>query len=209
MIEYPDVPPIPPGWKIPPHFEYSPLFAIYKRMRNEEGHSTAEIAALEVGIEAFFFLTGFQPPPGSDYIVARETTDPKNQVFFWMNRTQPLLDYLDAYLSEVRSNGTSEQIKLLRDILDKPEDQKASPSCSIDNDDDQHDDVNKVDSFPEPSEAITILDRIAQRCGSTSVEYVALQITIRALRHLIENGEAPEFMRYVDQMSKWEPSPVE
>jgi hypothetical protein len=71
MIEYPDVPPIPPGWKIPPHFEYSPLFAIYKRMRNEEGHSTAEIAALEVGIEAFFFLTGFQPPPGSDYIVAR------------------------------------------------------------------------------------------------------------------------------------------
>jgi hypothetical protein len=209
MMEYPEVPPIPEGWKLPPYFSTTPLFVIYKKMRVQEYHASAEIAALEVGIEAFFFLTGFQPPPGSDYLVADKTTSLKNQYFFWMNRTQPLLDYLDAYFAEVRREGTPEQIKFLRDILDRPTDEDESQSRSVNDDEDDHDDVNKVYSFPEPSEAITILDRIAQGYASTSVEYVALQITIRAIRHLIENGEAPEFMRYVDQMSKWEPDPVE
>jgi hypothetical protein len=206
MIEYPEVPPIPAGWKMPPHFNTTPLHAIYKKAREQEGRASTDIAALQVGIDAIFFLTSFEPPPGSDYGVAKNTTHPKNQIFFWINRTKPLLDYLDAYLAEVRREGTPELLEFLRDILESPAQEEACPSCSVDDDD--SDDVDKVDSFPEPSEAITILDRIAQGYAATSVEYLGLQITIRALRYLIESGEAPEFIRYVDQMSKWDPDPV-
>lgn len=211
MTEYPDVPPIPPGWKIPPDFSTTPLFVIYEKALACEARTSTEIASFKLGANAFFFLTGFQPPPGSNYMEALDTTPPKIQVFFWRNRTQPLLDYLDAYLTEVRREGTLEQIRFLRDILDRPARENDIPQCSVD--DDADDDDSPLDakgvSFPEPSEAIIILDRIAQGYASTSVEYVALQITIRALRYLIESGEAPEFMRYVDQMSKWEPPPEE
>jgi hypothetical protein len=211
MMEYPEVPPIPAGWKMPPYFSTTPLWPIYEKARACEGRTPTELGAIKLGGEAFFFLTGFQPPPGSDYLVAEETTPPKIRIFFWINRTKSLLDYLDAYLTEVRREGTPEQIKFLRDILDKPTHEDDAPQCSINGDADDDDSPNaaQVVSFPEPSEAITILERIAQSHASTSVEYVALQITIRALRYLIESGEAPEFMRYVDQMSKWEPPPSE
>jgi hypothetical protein len=210
-MEYPEVPPIPVGWKMPPYFSTTPLWPIYEKARACEGRTPTELGAIKLGGEAFFFLTGFQPPPGSDYVAARETTSAKNQFFFWMNRTKPLLDYLDAYLAEVRRDGSPEQVKFLHDILDEPTHEDDAPQCSIngDADDDDSADVAKFVTFPEPSEAITILERIAQSHASTSVEYVALQITIGAIRHLIESGEAPEFMRYVDQMSKWEPPSVE
>jgi hypothetical protein len=210
MSEFPQIPPIPVGWKMPPPFSIIPLFSIYKKTREHEGRKSAEIAAIKLSSEALFFLIGFQPPPGSDYIAARETTPPQIQVFTWINRTKPLLDYLDAYLAEVRRDGTPEQIEFMRDILDRPahEDEAPRPSVNDDAGDDDSSVEAEVVQFPEPSEAITILDRIAQGYTSTSVEYVALQMTIRALRFLIESGEAPEFMRYVDQMSKWEP-PVE
>jgi hypothetical protein len=84
-----------------------------------------------------------------------------------------------------------------------------SPEVGTEDSDEHDDDEYQDETFPEPAEAITILDRIAQGYASTSVEYVALQITIRALQYLIENGEAPEFMRYVDQTSKWNPPTVE
>lgn len=209
MIEYPQVPPIPPGWKRPPHFSTTPLDVIYKNALQCEGRASTEIAAIKLAQWAVLFLTWFEPPPGSDYIVAKETTHPKNQIFFWINRTKPLLDYLDVYLAEVRRGGTLEQIKFLRELLDEPTHEGDAPQCSIngDADDDDSADVAKVETFPEPSEAISILERIAQSHASTSVEYLALQITFRALRYLIESGEAPEFMRYVDQMSKWVPAP--
>lgn len=206
MSEFPEIPPIPAGFKWPPFFSLRAFLTVYENSVKRADCTKTEIAAHNLGLYALCFLTGSQPAPGSDYIVAEETTPPHIKVFTWMNRTQPLLDYLDAYLAEVRREGTPEQIEFLRDILDRPAHEDESQSCPINDDED---DSDEVDSFPEPSQAITIIERIAQSHASTSIEYVALQITIRAIQHLIESGEAPEFMRYVDQMSKWEPPSVE
>jgi hypothetical protein len=82
-----------------------------------------------------------------------------------------------------------------------------APQISTKDTDEPSEDEQEDETFPEPAEAITILERIAQGHPSTSAEYVCMQITIRALRYLIENGEAPEFMRYAIQMSKWVPPP--
>ncbi len=206
MKEYPAVPPIPAGWQQPLYFDTTPIFDILNR--ESKGCTLTEIAALELCVEAFFFLTAFQPPPGSDYVEERATTPIQIKTFFWLNRTKPLLDYLDEYLTEVRRDGTPEQIRFLGERLDEPKHEDDIPKLLV-NDDDDSDDVPKVETFPEPSEAITVIERIAQSHASTSVQYVAMQITIRALRYLIESGEAPEFMRYVDQMSKWVPAPDE
>ncbi len=208
MTKYPEVPPIPDGWKMPPYFSTTLLFNLNQKELARKVHQSTEILALNLGVEALSFWTAFQPPPGSDYVAELESTPGKMQVFYWLNRTRQLLDYLDAYLTEVRREGTPEQIKFLGELLDSPKHEDDIPKLLVndDADDDDSADVAKVETFPEPAEAITILERIAQSHASTSVDYVALQITIRALRYLIESGEAPEFMRYVDQMSKWKPS---
>jgi hypothetical protein len=208
MKEYPQVPPIPPGWKMPPYFSTTPLFAIYEKALECEGCTSTEIAAIKLAEWAVLFLADFQPLPGSDYVAELDSTSAKNRIFFWLNRTKPLLDYLDAYLTEVRREGTPEQIKFLHELLDRPTHEDDLPKLSVNDDaDDGSDYVAKVVSFPEPSEAITILERIAKTHASTSAEYVALQIAIRALRYVIESGEAPEFMQYADQMLKWVPAP--
>jgi len=204
-----EIPPIPPGFKIPPNFNDTPIFdALYKQMEREVRRSK-EIGGLALGREALFFLTAFQPLPGSDYVAERHDTPIKTQVFRWLNRTQHLLEHLAPYFSEVRRDGTPEQLQILHDILKKPlyDEDEPHAAGTVDDGDDDYVDIAKVDSYPEPAEAITILERIAQGHPTTSVEYLALQITIRALQYLIESGEGPEFMRYVDQMSKWVPAP--
>ena len=209
MSEIPQIPPIPPGFKSPPNFNSRPLSRVLCQQIRQQVNKSEATAALELSDWTVSFLTAFQPPPGSDYIAALDAP-PRIQVFTWINRTKQLRDYLDAYLTEVRRDGTPEQIKFLGELLDRPKHEDDAPKRSVSDDaDDDSADVAEVVSFPEPSEAITILDRIAQGYASTSVEYVALQITVRAIRHLIESGEAPEFMRYVDQMSKWDPPSVE
>jgi hypothetical protein len=209
MMEYPEVPPIPEGWKMPPSFSIAPLWSIYEKAVASKGRAPTEIAAIDLADWSVQFLVDHLPPPGSDYLLADKTTHPRYKVYFWMNRTQPLLDYLDAYLAEVRREGTPEQLKFLGDILDPPTNIGEMRLCPTDDDDDYAENIAKVESYPEPAEAIPILERIAQSHATTSIEYVALQIAIRALRYVIESGEAPEFMRYVDQMSKWDPPSVE
>jgi hypothetical protein len=208
MMEYPEVPPIPEGWKMPPDFELTPLHVIYEKAVVSKDRAPTEIAAIDLADFAIQFLVYRLPPPGSDYIVTHETTHPRYKVYFWISRRKALLDYLDAYLTEIRRDGTPEQLKLLSDILDPPPivgEMRLSPT---DDSDDYAEAVAKVQSYPEPAEAIPILEQIAQGHATTSIEYVALQIAIRALRYVIESGEAPEFMRYVDQMSRWDPNPV-
>ncbi len=205
---------VPPDYKCPPNFNHIPLHDILYLHPAHENNG----GAVHLGIEALDFLILSQPPPGSDY-VAREETPIYIRTFTWMSRREAFLDYLNPYVTEVRNHGAPEQQEFIREVLDmklheyikaKSLVSEEAPQVSTEEEDaDESDDEQEVAVYPEPVEAISILERIAQAHASTSVEYVALQFPIRALRYLIESGEAPEFMRYVDQMSKWDPPSVE
>ncbi len=205
---------VPADYKSPPNFNHLPFFDCIYARRSQESNTSQEYGAIDLGIDAIHFLISAQPPPGSDYVAALEGTPVQTRVFHWMNRREAFVDYLHPYQTEVRNHGAPEQQELIRDVLDMTLSEyikskslviEEAPELSTeDTDEPSEDEVepSEVETFPEPAEAITILERIAQSHASTSVEYVALQITIRALRYLIESSEAPEFMRYVDQMSK-------
>lgn len=219
ILDIPENLQFPPDYKSPPNFNHLPFFDCIYARRSQESNTSQEYGALNLGIEAIHFLIQSLPPAGSDYVAALEGTPVQTRVFHWKCRQEAFVDYLHPYQTEVRNHGAPEQQEFIRDVLDMTlyeyiksksligED--APQISSEDTDEPSDDDEYQDETFPEPAEAITILERIAQSHASTSVEYVALQITIRALRYLIESGEAPEFMRYVDQMSKWKPSSVE
>ncbi len=202
---------VPADYKSPPNFNHVPLFDRIYLGKAGESNTDSELLAFRTGIDALIFLTSSQPGPGSDYAALRET--PVHiRLFTWMNRCEAFLDYLNPYLTEVRNHGAPEQQEFIREVLDmklheyiKSKSLVSEEAQTSTNDTDETgDDEQEDETFPEPAEAITIIEGIVNTCSPTSAEYVALQITIRALRYLIESGEAPEFMRYVDQMSKWE-----
>jgi hypothetical protein len=204
---------VPPDFKCPPNFNFLPLTHLLHLGKLSDNLADPERLAIFLADDALTFLTSPQPPPGSDY-AALDETPIYIRTFTWMHRTEAFLHYLEPYVTEVRNRGAPEQQQFIRELLDmKLYDYMKSksligedaPQISTEDTDEHDDDEYQDETFPEPSEAITILDRIAQSHASTSVEYVGLQITIRALRYLIESGEAPEFMRYVDQTSKWVP----
>ncbi len=201
---------VPPDFKPPPNFNLHPLWYLLHLGKLSDNLADSERLAIFLADDAMRFLISPQPPPGSDYAALRETPIDV-QVFTWPRRTEAFLHYLNPYITEVRTRGAPEQQQFIRELLDmKLYDYMKSksligedaPQISSEDTDEIDDDEYQDETFPEPAEAITILERIAQSHASTSVDYVALQITIRALRYLIESGEAPEFMRYVDQTSK-------
>jgi hypothetical protein len=215
--EFPENLEVPPDFKCPPNFNYLPLTHLLHLGKLSDKVADSERLAIFIATDAIIFLISPQPPPGSDY-AALEETPIHVQTFTWMYRTEAFLHYLNPYVTEVRNHGSPEQQQFIRELLDmKLYDYMKSksligedaPQISTEETDEHDDDEYQDEAFPEPTEAISILERIAQGHETTSVEYVGLQIVIRALRYLIESGEAPEFMRYVDQMSKWIPSSVE
>lgn len=205
---------VPRDYKRPPNINHVALVARLYSGRAGESNTDSEWRALRIGIEALFFLTTWLPAPGSDYAALRET--PAHiRLLTWTNRLEEFLDYLNLYLTEVRNHGTPEQQELIREVLDmklheyiqsKSLVSEEASQTSANDTDKPGDEEQQDETFPESAEAITILERIAHAHSTTSAEYVALEITIRALRYLIECGEAAEFMRYVTQMSKSEPS---
>ncbi|HMY19527.1 MAG TPA: hypothetical protein PKA58_24550 [Polyangium sp.] len=214
--EIPEKIEIPADFKVPPNFNFLPLTYVLHLGKLSDNIADPERLAIFLASDAMHFLTSPQPPSGSDYAALRDTPT-HITTFTWPNRTEAFLDYLNPYVTEVRNRGAPEQQQFIRELLDMKlyDYMKAksligedAPQISTD-DTDEHDDEYQDETFPEPVEAISILERIAQGYPPTSVEYVALQITIRALRYLIESGEAPEFMRYVDQTSKWKPESAE
>lgn len=215
--EIPEKIEVPADYKSPPNFNFLPLTYVLHLGKLSDNIADPERLAIFLASDAMHFLTSPQPPPGSDY-AALEKTPIHIKTFTWPRRTEAFLHYLNPYVTEVRNRGAPEQQQFIHELLDmKLYDYMKSksligddaPQISMEDTDEHNDDEYQDETFPEPTEAITILDRIAQGYASTSVEYVALQITIRALRYLIENGEALEFMRYVDQTSKWKPPSVE
>lgn len=215
--EIPEKIEVPADYKSPPNFNFLPLTQLLHLGKLSDNVPDSERLAIFLASDAVHFLIFPQPPPGSDYAALQETPI-HVRTFTWPRRTEAFLHYLNPYVTEVRNHGAPEQQQFIRELLDMKlyDYMKAksligedSPEVGREDSDERDDDEYQDETFPEPAEAITILERIAQGCGSTSVEYVALQITIRALRYLIENGEAPEFMRYVDQTSKWKPPSVE
>jgi hypothetical protein len=215
--EIPEKIEVPADFKMPPNFNFLPLTHILHLGKLSDNVPDSERLAIFLASDAITFLISPQPPSGSDY-AALQKTPIHIQTFTWPRRTEAFLDYLNPYVTEVRNRGTPEQQQFMHELLDmrlydyikaKRLLDEVPSQTNTEDADEQDDDEYQDESFPEPSEAITILDRMAEGCGSASVEYVALQITIRALRYLVENGEASEFMRYVDQTSKWKPSPVE
>ena len=207
---------VPPDYKPPPNFNFLPLTHLLHLGKLSDNVAEPERLAIFVASDAMTFLTSPQPPPGSDY-AALEETPIHIRTFTWMSRRAAFFDYLNPYVTEVRNDGAPEQQQFIRELFDMKlyDYMKAksligedAPQISTEDTDKpiEDDDEYQDETFPEPAEAISILERMAQNHASTSVEYVGLQITIRALRYLIESGEAPEFMRYVDQMSKWKPS---
>lgn len=201
---------IPADYKIPPNFNHLPLFDRLCLGEGSEKYNDDELRAVRLGINALIFLISPQPPPGSDY-AALQDTPAHISVFTWPNRRQALLDYLGPYLTEMRDHGAPAQKQFIRELLDeKLHDYVKSksvinddaPTMGIEDTAELGEDEPEDETFPAPAEAMTILEGIVNKRLLTSAEYVALQITIRGFRYLIETGEGPEFMRYVDQMSK-------
>lgn len=215
--EIPEKIEVPPDYKCPPNFNLLPLTYLLHLGKLSDNVPDSERLAIFLASDAVYFLTFPQPPPGSDY-AALEKTPIHIKTFTWPTRTEAFLHYLNPYVTEVRNRGAHEQQQFIRELLDmklydyiksKSLIDEDAPQINTENTDEHDDDEYQDENFPEPAEAIAILERIAQGHPTTSVEYVGLQIVIRALRYLIESGEAPEFMRYVDQTSKWKPPSVD
>lgn len=215
--EIPEKIEVPADYKIPPNFNFLPLTQLLHLGKLSDNVPDSERLAIFLASDAVHFLIFPQPPPGSDY-AALEGTPIHIKTFTWPRRTEAFLDYLNPYVTEVRNRGAPEQQQFIRELLDmKLYDYMKSksligedaPQISTEDTAEYDDDEYQDEIFPEPTEAIIILDRIAQGYASKSVEYIALQIAVRALRYIIESGESAEFMRYVEQTAKEDPPPVE
>lgn len=211
ILDIPENLQVPPDYKSPPNFNHVSLFDRIYLGNAGKSNTDSELRAFSTGVNALLFLTSSQPAPGSDYAALRDT--PLHiRLFTWTNRCGAFLDYLNPYLTEVRNHGAPEQKQFLHELLDTNLHEyisSKSPS-HYEAQETSNETTDELDeeTVLEPGEAITILEQVAQAQSLKSSEYVALQIAVRALRYIIENGESAEFMRYVEQTSSESSEPT-
>lgn len=126
-----------------------------------------------------------------------------------MERGHAYVAYLAPWLEEVRQRATAEQQQFLRDVgLDSVVGEDISSARAVGHDDEEEpngpesDPREPAEVFPDPAQAVSILETLSQRYDRSTVEHTGLELAVKTLRFVLESGQADAFRTFLEEAHK-------
>lgn len=148
-------------------------------------------------------------PPDSFYGEGGRIVASMEEQLLDLKRGHAYVAALAPWVEEVRQRATEEQRQYLQDIgLDGEQDEDTGSACSIGHDNDEEPEGQErelppaASTRPDPVQAVSILESIAQRYDRSTVEHTALEFAVQTLRFILDTGQGDAFRAYLATLQK-------
>ncbi len=188
---------------------WSPLASLARR----QDPSSPELSgAIYEACDVMLFIFA---PPDSFYDEKGRIAASREELLRDMERGHAYVAYLAPWVEEVRQHATEAQRQYLHEAgLDGVQDENTVRACSIGREDGEeasagpeNEPTPATSLRPDPVQAVSILESLAQQYDRSTVEHTALELAVQTLRFILDSGQVDAFRAYLVEMQK--PVPAE
>ncbi len=154
-----------------------------------------ELGAIELAAHALIFLTA--PRSLDDANQPQSAEDLPRVMKEWSSQSHLLEAYIASWKEGIARHGTTEQRAFIA-YIEEPE------TTDFASTDDEHDIETRpfADSLPRPDHALQILEALAQRYPSDSLNRECVNFAIYTLRFAVEHNHVAALGRFLDAAEK-------
>ncbi len=154
-----------------------------------------ELGAIELAAHALLSIT--EPRGGAKPIESQTAEDRWRTLKAWASEAAHIQAYISFWKDDIARNGTDEQRAFITHITE-PE----TSDFATNGDDYDLETRPFAEILPTPYRAIRVLEELAQRRSSDSLDRVRVEFAIYVLRYTVEHQQVAALGAYLDEAQK-------
>jgi hypothetical protein len=152
-----------------------------------------ELGAIELGAHALIMIT--EPRADTEPNKSQNADDRRRTMKDWCAQGKHLEAYIASWKEDIARNGTDEQRAFITYIEESETTDVASNADDLET-------RPVADRLPTPSEAIRILEALAQHYPADTLNRVRVQLALYTLRYTVEHNHVAALGRFLDDAEK-------
>jgi hypothetical protein len=165
-------------------------------LARQQACPSPELAAIELAAHALLFIGTPQPPTG-DENVRLENVSPLVVMREWSSHGHSFEATIASWKDDVARHGTEEQRAFISYI-------EESQATDFTMPDDKHNIETRpfADNLPQPDQALRIIETLAQRYPSDSLNRTRVDFAIHTLRYIVDHDQVAALGKFLDDCGK-------